>query len=112
MNAVEKLELLDKREATTLAVLDDIREQRKRIIKDMKQESIDRRLTRSQVAELLEYDYTYVSRLEMPFQGRYINYLDLIEWVDKNKPARRERMERNYLQMIQSTNGNGHENLF
>lgn len=100
MNAIEKLNILDRREAEVLKDLTEIREQRREVIREMEQQSINFKLTREDVSGLLGYNYYYLSRLKLPFRNGKIFYLTLADWVEQNKPGRLKRLESNYKKFL------------
>lgn len=100
MNAIEKLKILDRREAKTLNDLTEIRDQRRQVIREMEEQSINFKLTREDVSGLLEYNYYYLSRLKLPFRDGKILYLTLLDWVDRNKPGKKKLLESNYKKFL------------
>lgn len=96
MGTLAKLKLLDKRENKVLNEIKEIRKHRTQLLEELELQQNNVKLNRKQVANILEYNYYYLSRLNLPFEGNKIYYLNLLDWVKKNKPGRIKRMQQNF----------------
>lgn len=96
MNIVLELETIEQREAEALQQLEELREMRKQAVKRLHLMMINHPLDRETVADLLGYNYYYMSRLHLPFENGKIFYLELLNWVKQHKPYKTETLEKNY----------------